>query len=264
MKNSEVVRKCVEFIEANLDKDLSLEFIAQKLNYSIPHLRRCFQQYTSFTLGYYIRVAKTEPAARALMEGLGVSEAAELNGFGDYYKLSHLFSDVYGVPPSSYIGAKGLPSIKIHVPITVAGYVLRRVEADADQTGLALWHGFDFSKVNPTDFSVASPEGGAEVAVWTEINGEQCYLFGVCCREDATIPDGMVCCTLPPALYAMFLIPETEDTHELSENIKAAIKPALAHCEEAKKYDPIPDMPVLEYYHGKNTFLCVPIRERKE
>ena len=23
-------------------------------------------------------------------------------------------------------------------------------------------------------------------------------------------------------------------------------------------------MPVLEYYHGKDTFLCVPIRERKE
>ncbi|MBE6996972.1 MAG: helix-turn-helix transcriptional regulator [Ruminococcaceae bacterium] len=109
MKNSEVVRKCVEFIEANLDKDLSLEFIAQKLNYSIPHLRRCFQQYTSFTLGYYIRVAKTEPAARALMEGLGVSEAAELNGFGDYYKLSHLFSDVYGVPPSSYSDVFGSP-----------------------------------------------------------------------------------------------------------------------------------------------------------
>ncbi len=66
------------------------------------------------------------------------------------------------------------------------------------------------------------------------------------------------------ALYAMFLIPATEDTHELSENIKAALKPALRYCEDAKKCEPIPDMPVLEYYHGKDTFLCVPIRERKE
>ncbi len=264
MANSEIVRKSVEFIEANIEKDLSVDLIAAQLNYSVRYLSECFRQHTTFTLGYYIDVAKTERAARALMGGLCVSEAAELSGFDKYYKLTHRFGKVYEVPPSHYIGAKDLPVIRIHVPVTVAGYVLRRVEANEDQTGLALWHGYDFSKFDPNDFNVASPEGGAEVGVWAELDGKTSYLFGVCCREDATIPDSMVRCTLPPALYAMFLIPATEDTHELSENIKAALKPALRYCEDAKKYEPIPDMPVLEYYHGKDTFLCVPIRERKE
>ena len=264
MANSEIVRKCVEFIEGNLDKELSVELIAEQLSYSAPYLRRCFRQHTGFKLSYYIRVAKTERAAQALKRGLCVSEAAELSGFGDYYNLSHSFGGVYGVPPSSYIGAKALPSIRLQAPVTVAGYVLRRVEADEDQTGLALWHGYDFSKFDPNDFNVASPEGGVEVGIWTEIDGEKCYLFGVCCRNDATIPGSMVRCTLPPALYAMFLIPEAENTHELSENIKAALKPALRYCEDAKKFEPVPDMPVLEYYHGKDTYLCVPIRERKE
>lgn len=264
MASSEIVRKCVEFIEANIDNNLTVETVADQLGYSVRYLRRSFQAYARFTLGYYIHVAKTERAAQALSQGLCVSEAAELCGFGDYYNLSHSFSGVYGVPPSSYIGAKDLPRIRIQVPVTVAGYVLRRVEDGEDHSGLTLWHGYDFSIYDENDFNVASPEGGAEVGVWTELNGEKSYLFGVCCREDATIPESMVRCTLPPALYAMFPIPEAEDTHELSLNFRAALAPALARCGDAKKYEQVPDAPVMEYYHGKDTFLCIPIRERKE
>ncbi len=261
--NREIVRKCVEFVAKHLDDDLTVELIAEQLHYSVPYLRRCFREYTGFKISYYIRIAKTERAAQTLIRGLCVAETAELVGFGDYYNLTHRFADVYGVPPSSYIGAKGLPTIKLQVPVTVAGYVLRRA-GNAAEPGLALWHGYDFSAFDPKDFQIASPEGGAEVGVWTEIDGKQCYLFGVTCWEDAAIPERMVRCTLPPALYAMFLIPDSENTRELSENIRAAMAPALAHCEDAKKYEPVPGMPVMEYYHGKDTFLCVPIRERKE
>ena len=261
MEAGEVARRCVEYIAEHPDGELSVETLAEKLSYSVPHLRRSFLRYTGYNLGYYIRLAKTERAARALIEGLRVAEAAELGGFGDYYNLSHSFSGVYGVPPSSYIGAKDLPTIKLQVPTTVAGYILRRASEHAEP-GLALWHGYDFSGVDPSDFQVASPEGGAEIGVWTELGGEQCYLFGVVCREDAVIPPGMVRCALPPAVYAMFLIPETESTQELSDRIRAAMAPALAYCDAAKKYEPVPGAPVLEYYHDKDTYICVPICER--
>ena len=177
------------------------------------------------------------------------------------FSFSRTFRKEPGVPPSTYIGAMELP-IKYEMPINVAGYILRRAEKNAEP-GLALWNGYDFSRCNPADFQTASPEGGAVVAVWTEIDGEKCYLFGVCCKHDATIPDGMVRCVLPAGHYAMFLVPKAESAHELGEKIRAALAPAMAHCKHAKTIEPIPDAPVIEYFNGSNTFLSVPIRSRR-
>ena len=263
MEAEELVRRCVNYISENLDKDLTVEQIAEALNYSARHLGRVFLHYTGFTIGEYIRTAKAARAARALMQRLCVAEAAVACGYGTSSNLDHAFGGVYGVSPSRYFGAAGLPVIECFLPITVAGDVLRRVAAADEQTGLALWHGYDFSKVDPDDFNVASPEGGAEVGVWTEIDGEKCYLFGVCCQYDAEIPAGMVRCMLPAGRYAMFLVPEAENTHELSENIRAALEPALEQSAGLGNYEPVLGAPVMEYYHGKETYLCVPIRERE-
>ena len=258
----EAVRACQEYILDNLDKELTVESLAEHFNFSASYLRSCFKKYAGVSIGKYIHNARLAHAAYDLIMGSCVKEATLDSGFGSIFSFSRTFRKELGVPPSAYIGAMELPIIKYEMPLNVAGYILHRAEKNAEP-GLALWNGYDFSRCNPADFQTASPEGGAEVAVWTEINGENCYLFGTCCKHDATIPDGMVLCTLPAGHYAMFLVPKAESAHELSEKIRAARAPAMAHCEKAKTIEPIPDAPVIEYFHGPDTFLCVPIRNRR-
>ena len=263
MGYEDAARACQAYIDANLDKELTLESIAEALNYSTIYLRRSFQRVSNVTVGKYIQNARLASAAHDLIHGLCiVSEAAQISGYSSVFSFSKTFSKVLGVPPSRYMGAEDLPIIKITLPTTVAGYILHR--AEDGHSGLALWHGYDFSGVDPDDFNVASPEGGAEVGIWTKIDGEKCYLFGVICRADATIPAGMVRHTLPPVTWAMFPVPAGANTHELYENLNAALESTMEHCDEAAAYEPISGQPCMEYYHGSETYLCIPVRERRK
>ena len=263
MKYEENARACQTYILENLDKDLSLESISKHLNLSPTYLRNCFQKYAHVSISKYIQNMRIARAAHDLIYRLCiVSEAAQISGFSSIYSFSKTFHKVLGVAPSKYIGAVDLPIIKITLPTTVAGYILHR--AEDGHSGLALWHGYDFSKCNENDFNVASPEGGAEVGIWTEIDGDQCYLFGVTCRPDATIPAGMVLHTLPPVTWAMFPVPAGGDAHELYENLNAVLGLSIEYCDEAATYEPLSGQPVMEYYHGNETYLCIPVRERRK
>ncbi len=263
MSYQDAALACQAYIDANLDKELTLESIAKALNFSPIYLRRSFRAVSNVTVGKYIQNARLSRAAHDLIHGLCiVSEAAQISGFSSIYSFSKTFSKALGVPPSKYMGAEDLPIIKITLPTTVAGYILHR--AEDGHSGLALWHGYDFSRVDPNDFNVASPEGGPEVGLWTEIDGENCYLFGVICRPDATIPAGMVRHTLPPVTWAMFPVPAGANTHELYENLNAALDASIEHCDEAATYEPISGQPCMEYYHGSEVYLCIPVRETRK
>jgi len=263
MDINEAVRACQAYIHENLDKDLTLETLAERYSFSPSYLRKSFRKYAGVSIGKYIQNARLSRAAHDLIHGLCiVSEAAQLSGYSSVFSFSKTFCRVLGVPPSSYIGAEGLPIIRIQVPTTVAGYILHRTSSRAEP-GLALWHGHDFSGDDPADFSLASPEGGAEVGLWMELDGEQCYLFGVCCREDAAIPEGMQRFTLPPVTWAMFPVPAGTNTQELCDNLHAALAASAAHFDEAGTYEPVPDAPVMEYYHGGETYLCIAVRETR-
>lgn len=264
MEIDEAVRACLEYIDAHLDEPLTPEGLAAHFHFSETHFRRCFQDYVGLSIGKYIRIARTGSAAQELMRRLSVKSVAAKYGYETLSGFSRAFEKVYGVPPSSYRGdaARGLPVIECFAPITLACYALR--SAEDGETGLALWHGWDFSGVDPADFERASPEGGAEIGLWAELDGQQRYLFGVTCAEDAAIPEGMLRYTLAPATYAMFAVPQGEDTAQLWENINTVLDASLRHCGDAKAYAASASQPCLEYYHKTDVYICVPIRARAE
>ena len=263
MGYEDAARACQAYIDANLDKELTLESIANALSFSTVYLRKSFKKVSNVTIGKYIQNARLSRAAYDLIRGLCiVSEAAQISGFSSIYSFSKTFRKVLGVPPSKYMGAEDLPIIKITLPTTVAGYILHR--AGDGHSGLALWHGYDFSVFNKDDFNIVSPEGGAEIGIWTEIDGERCYLFGVICRPDATVPENMVLHTFPPVTWAMFPISNGADTHELYENLCVALAGTIEHCDEAATYEPISGQPCMEFYRGNEVYLCIPVRETRK
>ncbi len=264
MEIQEAVRACRAYIDGHLDDPLTPEILAARFNYASAYFRRAFHEHVGVTISRYIRIARTGSAARELLRHMSVQSAADQFGYETLSGFNRAFRRIYGVPPSFYQGenARLLPIIECIAPVALACYPLRRAEAGAEP-GLALWHGYDFSGVDPRDFQIAAPEGGAEIALWAELDGERRYLFGVTCAEDATIPKGMIRYTLPPAIYAMYPVEDGGDTAELWKNINAALAPALKSCGDAEAYAPLESQPCLEYYHGNETYLCIPIRARK-
>ena len=259
MDMDESIQSCLDYIDAHLDERLTPENLAARFHYSESHLRRSFLAHMGISVTRYIRIARTARAARDIMNNVPVKAAVVTYRYKTSSGFARAFERIYGVPPTSYREetAWGLPVIEFFAPLTLACYVLRT--AEDGMGGLALWHGWDFSAVGVRDFSQAAPDGGAEIGMWTELDGKRCYLFGVVCAKDAKIPEGMLRYTLPPAAYAMFSVEASEDTAQLWENVNAALDVSLQCCDDAKTYARS-DLPCLEYYDKSNVYLCVPVR----
>ena len=89
----DAARACQAYIDANLDKELTLESIAKALNFSTIYLRRSFQAVSNVTVGKYIQNARLSRAAHDLIHGLCiVSEAARLSGYSSVFSFSKTFN----------------------------------------------------------------------------------------------------------------------------------------------------------------------------
>ena len=68
MGGTAVTKKVLSYIEKHLEEDLSLEKIAEALNYSKFYIARAFKENTGYTLYKYVRNRRLEEAAKKLAE----------------------------------------------------------------------------------------------------------------------------------------------------------------------------------------------------
>ena len=68
MKEMSLTERIIRYIEDNLDKDLSLEKIAEELNYSRFYTARTFKEHTGMTLYKYIQGRRLDEAAKKLAD----------------------------------------------------------------------------------------------------------------------------------------------------------------------------------------------------
>lgn len=68
MRNNTVAQKVVDYIETHLDDDLSLDKIANALNYSKYYIARNFHEKTKCTIYKYIQGRRLTLAAQKLVE----------------------------------------------------------------------------------------------------------------------------------------------------------------------------------------------------
>jgi AraC family transcriptional regulator len=101
-----ILRRVCDYIEANLDHDLTLEQLGEVAQYSPYHLARLFRNSTGHTLHQYITVRRLANA-RLLLEttDLPLHQIARLSGFSDQGHLGKHYRRVYGHAPSA--GRKG-------------------------------------------------------------------------------------------------------------------------------------------------------------
>jgi AraC family transcriptional regulator len=98
------INKAIAFIEANLDKDLSLDNIAREGSYSPFHFHRIFAAITGETLNAFINRRRIERVASALMKDkrTPITELAAEYGFNSPPSFTRSFKKFYGISPSQF------------------------------------------------------------------------------------------------------------------------------------------------------------------
>lgn len=97
------INRVFEYIENNLDADLSLASIADIAFFSPFHFHRVFKAITGETLNEYITRRRIEKAALELLrKNISVSEIFLKYGFTDNSSFTRTFKKFYGVSPTEF------------------------------------------------------------------------------------------------------------------------------------------------------------------
>lgn len=103
MEDMSITKRILLYIEDNLDRQLSLEKIAEDLNYSKFYIARTFKNNTGMTLYKYIQGRRLDEAARKLAEtDQPIVEVAFEAGYGSQQAFTQAFRCVYAHTPQEY------------------------------------------------------------------------------------------------------------------------------------------------------------------
>lgn len=103
MSADRIVEMLIDYIEDNLDKDLTLDKIANDLNYSKFYLERIFSQKTGITIYKYIKARRLTLAALKLVEGKKpIVEIAYEAKYNSQQAFTLAFSRLYLCTPQTY------------------------------------------------------------------------------------------------------------------------------------------------------------------
>jgi AraC-like DNA-binding protein len=99
-----LVRRVLDFIEANFARDIRVADIARAANLSPHHLGRGFRHATGQSLWQHVR-ARRAACARSLIDNrpfTTLAEIAALSGFESYSQFIAAFRKLHGLTPGDY------------------------------------------------------------------------------------------------------------------------------------------------------------------
>ncbi len=89
----------LNYINANLSADLSIESLAARSYMSKYHFMRRFKELTGYTVHNYILQKRLIYASELIRDGMAVTQAALQSGFGDYSSFLRAFKKLFGTTP---------------------------------------------------------------------------------------------------------------------------------------------------------------------
>lgn len=102
-----MLRRMTSFIDANLDRSLTVDDIARRGGCSRATAERAFTRHFGMPVRSFVQVRRMTAASRLLSEtGLSVTEVAGAVGYPDPAYFSRVFSRVFGVSPRAF--ARGI------------------------------------------------------------------------------------------------------------------------------------------------------------
>lgn len=104
MKDSKaVVKKVIDYIEKNLEKEINLDNISKNVGYSKFYLNRIFTEYTGITMYKYLQNRRLTVAAEKLVKtDKPIMQIAYEAGYDTQQSFSFAFKQIYLYPPKIY------------------------------------------------------------------------------------------------------------------------------------------------------------------
>ncbi|MDF2717825.1 MAG: two-component system response regulator, partial [Paenibacillus sp.] len=86
-------------VEEEMDQEISLHQVADRLYVNSSYLSRLFKQETGKSFSAYVIERKMERAKAALLDGAKISEAASMVGYHDGSYFTRVFRKYWGMTP---------------------------------------------------------------------------------------------------------------------------------------------------------------------
>lgn len=96
------VERVIKFMSENYNQKITLRQLADKAGVSVSYLSSIFKEITGTSPIDYLMDMRMFRAKTLLLEGVSVTETAELVGFNDVHYFSRYFKKYEGVCPSQY------------------------------------------------------------------------------------------------------------------------------------------------------------------
>ena len=100
LPKSERMLEIVQYLDAHLTEDLSIELLAEKFYLSRYHLMRRFRDETGTTIHAYISDHRLMLARNYIDQGIPATEACFRCGFGSYSSFSRAYNKFFGTTPT--------------------------------------------------------------------------------------------------------------------------------------------------------------------
>lgn len=99
----EAVREVLDYIEKNIEKEISLDHLSKNIGYSKFHLNRVFTKQTGITIYKYLQSRRLTIAAEKLVKtDKAITQIAYEAGYDTQQSFSFAFKQLYLYPPKTY------------------------------------------------------------------------------------------------------------------------------------------------------------------
>ena len=99
----EIVKKVIDYMERNLEKEINLDTISKHIGYSKFYLNRLFTAYTGITIYKYLQNRRLTVAAEKLVKtDKPIVQIAYEAGYDTQQAFSFAFKQAYLYPPKIY------------------------------------------------------------------------------------------------------------------------------------------------------------------
>ena len=98
----EVVKKVIDYIEKNLEKEINLDNISKNIGYSKFYLNRIFTEYTGITMYKYLQNRRLTATEKLVKTDKPIMQIAYEAGYDTQQSFSFAFKQIYLYPPKIY------------------------------------------------------------------------------------------------------------------------------------------------------------------